>query len=383
MDKIEDSVQIRNTVKKLCAREIPKYQSENYYGTLPLPLFKSFASIGLTGLSISQDFAGLESSSETIAAVLEEVATIDLGPAIFLSVHLMVSRIIEKFSQESQKTELLPQLAEGKLLAAFGLTEASAGSDASALKTTATQRNDGFIINGSKCYITSAGWADIYIVFAKSGSAENSKEIAAFLVPAKTKGLIIGSPEKKMGCELSPIANLTFDNMHLPKEALLGSLDSGYKIALSGLAGGRINIAACANGLSQASLQIALDYLKEREQFGKPLIEMQGLQFMLADMQIKLETSRLITKKAAQQIDSAADQSLQKIFSSMAKCHATDCAMNITTEAVQLLGGAGYIKEYLVERYMRDAKMLQIVEGTNQIQRMVIAREMSKAGFKV
>ncbi len=367
--------EIIQSVKRMAAKEIPKFQKEEFYGTLPRQLFETFASIGLTGLSITEENGGLGASAATVASVLEEISQIDLGPAIFLSVHLMVSKMVETFGSDEQKKKYIQSLIEGRTLAAFGLTEPNAGSDASALKTTATKTQTGYILNGSKTYITSAGWADLYVVFAKMS---DTQEMVAFLVPAKTKGLVIGTPEKKMGCELSPIATLTFEQMELPKDSLLGEIGQGYKVALNGLAGGRVNIAACANGLSEAALKRAVDYLKEREQFGKPLIEMQGLQFMLADMKIKLEASKLLVREAAEKIDSKAPQGEQRIFSSMAKCFATDSAMSVTTDAVQLFGGAGYIREYQVERLMRDAKMLQIVEGTNQIQRMIIAREMSK-----
>lgn len=371
--------QIIESVRKMAIKEIPTYQREEFYGTLPRALFDSMANLGLTGLSISEKGGGMGAPAKLIAAVLEEIAQVDLGPSIFLSVHLMVAKMIETFGNDSQKEKYLSGLIEGKILAAFGLTEANAGSDASALKTAAKETTTGFVLNGSKIYITSAGWADLYVVFAKMPDGKMS----AFIVPAKTKGLVIGSPEKKMGCELSPIATLTFENMELPKESLLGEIGQGYKVALNGLAGGRVSIAACANGLAKSALQKALDYLKEREQFGKPLIEMQGLQFMLADMRIKLETARLITAQAAEKIDGGASQGDQRLFSSIAKCYATDSAMAVTTDAVQLFGGAGYIKEYQVERLMRDAKMLQIVEGTNQIQRMIIAREMSAPGHLV
>jgi alkylation response protein AidB-like acyl-CoA dehydrogenase len=372
MTNIEHA-QILESVKKMALKEIPSYQKEEFYGTLPRPLFDSMAALGLTGLSISEINGGMGAPAKLIAGVLEEIAQVDLGPAIFLSVHLMVAKMIETFGNEAQKQKYLEGLIEGKMLAAFGLTEASAGSDASAIKTTAQQTQNGFTLNGSKIYITSAGWADLYVTFAKMPDGKMS----AFIVPAKTKGLVIGTPEKKMGCELSPIATLTFENMELPKEALLGELGQGYKVALNGLAGGRVSIAACANGLSQSALERAVAYLKEREQFGKPLIEMQGLQFMLADMKIKLETAKLITAHAADIIDNKSSQGDQRLFSSIAKCYATDSAMAVTTDAVQLFGGAGYIKEYQVERLMRDAKMLQIVEGTNQIQRMIIARELA------
>lgn len=371
----ESEHEIINSIEKLCLREIPKYQNEQNYGKFPRTLFNSFAELGLTGLSISEDNNGLGANATTLAKVFEEISRHDLGPAIFLSVHCMVAKIIEKFGGTNQKQKYLDKLASGKLLGAFALTEPQAGSDAAALRTQAKTVDGGFVINGNKAYITSAGWADIYIVFARTDLTKvGGKGISAFIVEAGTKGINIGTPEKKMGCELSPIATLTFEEMFVPESQLIGTIDNGFAIALSGLAGGRVNIGACANGLSRAALDISIQYLKEREQFGSKLIEFQGLQFMLADMYMKYEASKLLIEKAANVIDNKESQKSERLYSSCAKCFATDSAMSITTDAVQLLGGAGYIKEYKVERLMRDAKMLQIVEGTNQIQRTIIAR---------
>ena len=378
MIESESDREIRHALERLCAVEIPKYQKDEYYNTLPRKLFESFATVGVTGLSISESSGGMAASSSTSALVMETIARFDLGPAIFISVHSMVSGLISKFCGNGECKKYLPDLASGKLLAAFALTEPQAGSDASALTTEATVSGDSFVLNGQKCYITSAGFADLYLVFART-KTDTGEGVSAFVVPADTKGLTIGKAEKKMGCELSPIASLFFESAKIPKSALLGEIHQGYKIALSGLAGGRVNIAACANGLSMTAIDLALKHTKERKQFGKPIIEFQGLQFMLADMQIALEAARALTWKSAQEIDAPASSGFNtRLSSSVAKCFATDAAMQITTDAVQLLGGAGYIKDYSVERLMRDAKMLQIVEGTNQIQRMVICRELEK-----
>lgn len=363
---------IIETVTRLCETEIPKYQTEECYNTIPRPLFTSMCQAGLGGLSIPEEYGGIGASATTSAAVYETISRYDIGPAIFLSVHAMVSGIIARHGSEEQKKAYLPKLASGELLGAFALTEPNAGSDTAAIGTEAKILPDGFSLNGNKCYITSAGFADLYLTFAKTED-QNTSGLSGFLVPKGTAGLSCGKPEKKMGAELSPIASLFFEDARLPKNALIGVLHGGRKVALSGLAGGRVNIAACANGLSRAALEDSVAYMKERQQFGKPLVEFQGLQFMLADMHMKLSASQLLTAKAAEDIDMAANT---KLSSSTAKCFATDAAMSITTDAVQLFGGAGYIKDYTVERYMRDAKMLQIVEGANQIQRIIIAREI-------
>ncbi len=374
----DEQKEIRFSVRKLARSIIPKYQNESSFGTVPREIFREFGSLGLTGLNIDESYNGLGRVPTTSMLVLEEISKVDLGPAIFLSVHGLASGLISLYGNSAQKDKYLKQLASGELLAAFALTEPQAGSDAAALSSYARLEGDHYILNGEKCYITSAGYADLYVVFAKTEPQKGAQGISAFLVEASAKGLTISPPEKKMGCELSPIASLTFDNLQLPKEALLGEIGQGYKVALSGLAGGRVNIAACANGISEASIDAAIQHLNERKQFGQKLSAFQGLQFMLADMKMKLEAAKLLTWQAAADLEKNKSNS-SKVYPSIAKCFATDAAMAITTDAVQLLGGAGYIREYKVERFMRDAKMLQIVEGTNQVQRIIVAREMVNA----
>ncbi len=367
---------ILETIERLCRSEVPKYQNESCYNTVPRALFTSFAEAGVAGLAVPESFGGIGASAATSAAVFDTISRHDMGPAIFISVHAMVCGLVARFGSDEQKKSILPKLASGEALGAFALTEPHAGSDAQALSTEAVLRGDSYFLTGSKIYITSAGFADLYVVFARTKDSSGTG-ISAFIVPASTKGLTIGTPEKKMGCELSPIASLFFDEAELPRSHLLGPVHEGFKVALSGLAGGRVNIAACANGLSRAALDAALKHLRERKQFGRALAEFQGLQFMVADMHSRLEAARLLVEKGAQDLDTAgASPAKTRLSSSVAKCFATDTAMSITTDAVQLLGGAGYIKEYQVERYMREAKMLQIVEGTNQVQRMIIAREL-------
>jgi alkylation response protein AidB-like acyl-CoA dehydrogenase len=367
---------ILETIERLCRSEVPKYQNESCYNTVPRALFTSFAEAGVAGLAVPESFGGIGASAATSAAVFDTISRHDMGPAIFISVHAMVCGLVARFGSDEQKKSILPKLASGEALGAFALTEPHAGSDAQALSTEAVLRGDSYFLTGSKIYITSAGFADLYVVFARTKDSSGTG-ISAFIVPASTKGLTIGIPEKKMGCELSPIASLFFDEAEVPRSHLLGPVHEGFKVALSGLAGGRVNIAACANGLSRAALDAALKHLRERKQFGRALAEFQGLQFMVADMHSRLEAARLLVEKGAQDLDTAgASPATTRLSSSVAKCFATDTAMSITTDAVQLLGGAGYIKEYQVERYMREAKMLQIVEGTNQVQRMIIAREL-------
>ena len=334
--------------------------------------FTSMAELGLTGMAVDERCGGTAMSQFASALAIFELARAQLGPAIYLSVHLMVARLLQRHANNELHFEALRQLADGRSLGAFALSEAEAGSDAASLRTKAERTKDRYILSGEKLYITSGNVADIYLVFARTG-APGAEGITAFLVKRDTPGLSFGRPEKKMGCEGAPITAVHLENCALPPEARLGAESEGYSIALSGLNGGRANIAAAACGLSARALEICCAHVKQRSQFGKQLSEFQGLQFMLSDMAIQLRAALLLTRDAAQELDRGGADNFP---SSVAKCFATDAAMEITTNAVQVLGGAGYLEEYEVERLMRDAKMLQIVEGTNQIQRIVIAREL-------
>ncbi len=369
-DTPEESA-FRASIRKLARQEIPKFQNEKFYNSVPQDLWSSLAKAGLAGLRCPEEFGGLDAGQSQCCVVYEELAAVDLGPAIFLSVHNMVCSLLSRFASKEMKEKYVSDLASGKKLAAFALSETQAGSDAAGLKARAEKCKEGYRLNGDKAWISSAGYADLYLVFARTGD----NDISAFIVESEAKGLKIGKPEKKMGCELSPIAALEFQDLLLPETALVGELGEGLKIALSGLAGGRVSIASCAVGISRTAILRTKEYLAVRKQFGKALEEFQGLQFMLADMQIAFEASRMLTWRAAQALDSQEITAEQKrLHSSIAKCQATDACMKISTDAVQLFGANGYVKEPGIEKLMRDAKMLQIVEGANQIQRSIIAR---------
>lgn len=362
--------QLRDSARKFAERSLSVETAENL--DFNRTHFMAMADLGLSGMSLEDHVGGTDLNSLSIAAGIFEIARMQLGPAIYLGVHLMVSRLIRNFSAAGQNVKLMEDLAAAKKLGAYGLTEPQAGSDAAALITRAERKGNNYILNGEKTYITSGNVADVFVIFARTGVA-GGKGISAFVVNADTPGFTRGKPEKKMGCKGAPITTLHFENCEIPESARIGEEGQGYKIALSGLNSGRINIAASACGLSSRAIELAAAHLKERKQFGKPLAEFQGLQFMLADMTVKHRASVLLTRDAAQNLDRS---STERWPASIAKCFATDSAMATTTDAVQLLGGAGYIEEYEVERLMRDAKMLQIVEGTNQVQRMLIAREL-------
>jgi acyl-CoA dehydrogenase len=286
----------------------------------------------------------------------------------------MVQSAIIQFGTESQKKSFLPALTSGAEIASFCLSESSAGSDAGALKTTAKKVDGGYLLNGSKMWITSGGIAKTYLVMARTG-AEGASGVTAFLLRDGMPGFSYGKKEKKMGWKVSPTRELIFHNCLVPEENILGSLGQGFKIAMAALDTGRFTIGAIAVGLSERALDESVKYSLTREQFNQPIFEFQGLQFMMADMATEIECSRLLVMQAASDFDNG---KINPKLACMAKLKSTDTAMKVSTDAVQILGGVGYTAEYPVERLMRDAKVLQIVEGTNQVQRVVIGRHLKK-----
>ncbi len=369
---------VMNGVTKLITEDSLKQAvAENSIGDhFPRKIFAELSELGLSGLSISEDYDGISASPPLQAAIFQTLAQRDLGPAIFFSVHSMVSSLISKFGDESQKKQYLSKLASGEVLGAFGLSEPNAGSDAASLRTTATPDGEHYILNGEKAWITSAGAAHLYVVFARLPNTEGREGITAFIVDHDLSGLTYGSHEDKMGCKYSPIASLYFDNCKVPAANLLGEAGEGYRVALSGLTGGRVNIGACACGIAHTALNKTVEYLKTRKQFGKPLADLQGLQFKVAEMKMKLDAAELLVARAAEGLMERPKDIKTRLDASIAKCFATDAAMQIATDAVQLHGAMGYIRSSGIEKLMGDAKMLQIVEGANEVQRSIIARQL-------
>ena len=361
------------SINQICTQDLPNLRAADKKVIFPDQILKKFWDLGLAGTSVSAEFGGSQLPYWQMAEITKTIANHDLGLAIVVSVHNMCAAIINRSATQIQKELWLPKIATGEQLCAFALTEPEAGSDAKALKTNFIQDGQDFILNGQKCYISSAGFADLYLVFAKSSA---DQAISCFVTPKHSAGLSFGIPESKMAADLSPIASIFLDQVRLNQQQLLGDLGQGYQLALAALAGGRLNIASCAVGISESAILCSIRHLKTRKQFGHTLAEFQGLQFMLADMDIKLRSSLALTREAAQVLDNNGNPGEQNYRAALAKCAATDAAMAITTDAVQLLGGAGYIRDYQVERLMREAKMLQIVEGTNQIQRIIIAKAL-------
>ena len=373
-DLNEEQLDIRNTVRRFTEQEITPHAStwdENNY--FPREIYAQMASLGLTGITIPEEYGGNMLNRLTATLVYEELAKGDMATAGGLSVHNMVAGTIAHLGNNEQRKRWVSRLASGELLGAFSLSEAGAGSDAASLQCRAERTGDVYIINGSKMWVTNGGEADIYMLMARTSATQGSAGISCFIVEKGTPGFSFGKTERKMGLHSSPTRELIFEQCHIPASHRLGEEGQGFKIALSTLDVGRINMGAVVVGVAQAAFETATAYARERQQFGKSISEFQGIQFILADMAMKIEAARLLVYEAAYKFDQGQKASMA---AAMAKCFATDMAMEVTTNAVQVLGGAGYVRDYPVERYMRDVKVAQIFEGTNQIQRIVIARAL-------
>jgi alkylation response protein AidB-like acyl-CoA dehydrogenase len=336
----------------------------------PRDAFRLLGRAGLLGLPYAEEFGGGAQPYEVYLQALEEVASAWMTVAVGLSVHVMSCYGLATFGTREQQDRWLPEMLEGELLGGYALSEVQAGSDPAAMSTRAVRQGSEYVVNGTKAWITHAGVADFYTLMART-SPDGGRGISCFLAPGETRGLTADTPERKMGLTGSITAQLQFDDVRFEADRLIGNEGDGLKIALSALDSGRLGIAACAVGLAQAALDEAVAYAKTRTQFGRPIIEFQGLEFLLADMAAAVESARATYLHAARLRDRGRPFRQQ---ASIAKLIATDAAMKVTTDAVQVLGGAGYTRDFPVERYMREAKVLQIFEGTNQIQRLVIGR---------
>ena len=369
----EEARDLITLVRNIAAQEIvPSAAEEEDAGRFPRELFTLLSRSGLLGLPYDSEYGGGDQPYEVYLQVLEELAAARLTVGLGVSVHSLASYALAAYGTKEQQVEHLPAMLGGGLLGAYCLSEPHSGSDAAALRTRAVRDGDDWVITGTKAWITHGGIADFYTVMARTGE-EGPRGISAFLVPGDAEGLSAAVPEKKMGMKGSPTAQVHFDGVRVPDARRIGEEGQGFAIALSSLDSGRLGISACAIGVAQAALDEALAYAAERRQFGKPIADFQGLRFMLADMATQIEAGRALYLAAARLKDAGRPFARQ---AAMAKLHCTDTAMRVTTDAVQILGGYGYTADFPAERYMREAKVLQIVEGTNQIQRMVIARHL-------
>lgn len=372
----EEHEMIRKMVRDFAVNEVaPTAGERDENEKFDRAIFDQMAELGLTGIPWPEEYGGIGSDYLAYVIAVEELARVCASTAVTLSAHTSLAGWpVYKFGSEEQKQKYLRPMAEGKKIGAYGLTEPGSGSDAGGMTTTAVLDGDHYVLNGSKIFITNGGIADIYVVFAVTDPAVRNST-SAFIVEADFEGFSVGKKEKKMGIRSSPTTEIIFDNCRVPKENLLGAEGEGFKIAMKTLDGGRNGIAAQAVGIAQGALDAAVAYSKERVQFGKPISANQGISFKLADMATATEASRLLTYQAAWLESNNLPYGKQ---SAMAKLMAGDTAMKVTTEAVQVYGGYGYTKEYPVERFMRDAKITQIYEGTQEIQRLVISRMLLK-----
>ncbi|MFS0821305.1 acyl-CoA dehydrogenase [Bacillus sp. 1P02SD] len=373
----EEHEMIRKMVRDFAKNEVaPTAAERDEEERFDREIFDKMAELGLTGIPWPEEYGGIGSDYLAYCIAVEELSRVCASTGVTLSAHTSLAGWpIYKFGSEEQKQKYLRPMAQGEKIGAYGLTEPGSGSDAGGMRTTARVEGDHYVLNGSKIFITNGGIADIYVVFALTDPSSKHKGTSAFIIESDFPGFSVGKKEKKMGIRSSPTTEIIFEECRVPKENLLGEEGEGFKIAMMTLDGGRNGIAAQAVGIAQGALDAATAYAKERVQFGKPIAAQQGVGFKLADMATSVEAARLLTYQAAWLESEGLPYGKE---SAMSKLFAGDTAMKVTTDAVQVFGGYGYTKDYPVERYMRDAKITQIYEGTQEIQRLVISRMLTK-----
>jgi alkylation response protein AidB-like acyl-CoA dehydrogenase len=354
----------------------PRADTDEKAGRFPRDLFDALGRMDLMGLPFDAEHGGSGQPYGVYLRVVEELARSFMTVGLGLSVHTLASWAVATYASEDLRREVLPRLTSGEWLGAYSLSEPGSGSDAAGLATRAERDGDAYVVHGTKAWVTHAGEADVYVLMCRTGP-DKSRGISALLVPADTPGLVFAPPEHKLGMNASPTGQLIFDGARVPARNLLASEGQGFRIAMRALDGGRLGIAACSTGLAQAALDHAVAYAREREQFGRPIGQFQGVAFMLADMATGVEAARALWLEAAERRDAGSPYGR---IAAMAKLFASDTAMRVATDAVQVFGGYGYTTDYPVERLMREAKVLQIVEGTNQVQRVVISRDLLRDG---
>jgi butyryl-CoA dehydrogenase len=373
----EEHEMIRKMVRDFAQNEVePTAAERDEEERFDMDIFHKMAELGLTGIPWPEEYGGIGSDYLAYCIAVEELSRVDASIGVTLSAHTSLAGWpVYKFGTEEQKQKYLRPMAQGEKIGGYGLTEPGSGSDAGGMKTTARLEGDHYVLNGSKIFITNGGIADIYVVFALTDPSDRKRGTSAFIVEKDFPGFSVGKKEKKLGIRSSPTTEIIFEECKVPKENLLGKEGDGFKVAMMTLDGGRNGIAAQAVGIAQGALDASIGYAKEREQFGKPIVANQGISFKIADMATAVEASRLLTYQAAWLESNGLPYGKE---SAMSKLMAGDTAMKVTTEAVQVFGGYGYTKDYPVERFMRDAKITQIYEGTQEIQRLVISRMVTK-----
>lgn len=372
----EDQRAFRDVAAAFAADEFaPNAAKWDQQGHFPREQLEKAASLGFAGLYVRDDVGGSGLTRLDAALVFEELAKACPSTAAFISIHNMASWMIDTFGNDDLRQKFLPSLTTMEKMASYCLTEPNAGSDAAALATKAELDGGEYILNGSKAFISGGGVSDVYVTMVRTGE-KGPKGISCIVVEKDASGLSFGAQEKKLGWHSQPTSSVIFENCRVPKSNLVGKEGDGFKIAMAGLDGGRLNIGACSIGGAQECLDLSIDYLKERNQFGKPLASFQGLQFKLADMVTELEAARLLLHKAATLVEAKTPDATR--FAAMAKRKATDIGFEVVNSALQMHGGYGYLQDFPIERYLRDLRVHQILEGTNEIMRLIIARDLLK-----
>lgn len=370
----EEQTLIQDMAKNFAATELAPYSSKwDEEKFLDRDVFRRAAELGFLGIYTGEEHGGTALSRLDSALVFEQLSSGDVSHTAMMTIHNMATWMIDRYGDEAVRAKYVPRLTAGELIASYCLTEPGAGSDAASLTTKATRDGDDYILNGTKTFISGAGWSDIYVVMART-SDNGAKGVSTFVVEKGTPGLSFGANEKKMGWNAQPTAQVIMEDCRIPAENRVGAEGDGFKFAMSGLDGGRINIGACSLGGAQKALDASLKYTKERTQFGKSISDFQNTQFMLADMATELEASRMMIYRAADMLDKKLPNA--GAACAMAKRFCTDMCSKIANDALQLHGGYGYLSEYEVEQIVRDLRVHQILEGTNQIMRMIVSRSL-------
>ncbi|WP_076261938.1 acyl-CoA dehydrogenase family protein [Intrasporangium flavum] len=369
----DDAADLIELTREICRKDLaPRVDDAERAHAFPEQAFRTLGRAGLLSLPYPEEHGGADQPYEVYLQVVEEIASVWMSVAVGVSVHSLTAYPVATFGTDEQKAALLPGMLSGDQLGAYCLSEPLAGSDIASMTTRATRTADGWSLKGTKAWISHAGHADYYTTFART-SDDGGKGLSTFIVPGDAPGLTFAEPERKMGLHCDPVAQVMFDAVPVDAARLVGAEGDGMKTALSALDAGRLGIAAAATGLAQAALDAAARYASEREQFGRRIADFQGLAFLLADMEAAVTSARATYLHAARLKDAGRAFSKE---AAVAKLVATDAAMKVTTDAVQVLGGAGYTEDFPLERYMREAKVTQIFEGTNQIQRLVVSRQL-------
>ncbi|VXC17327.1 Acryloyl-CoA reductase (NADH) [Pseudomonas sp. 8BK] len=368
-----------DSARQFASRELAPHASDwDRDHHFPVDVIKRAAEQGYLALYIKEDDGGLGLSRLSASLIFEQLSAGCIATTAFLTIHNMASWMLASFADQALKDAWLPRLVSGELLASYCLTEPDAGSDAAHLRTRAKRDGDDYVLDGSKCFISGAGSTDVLIVMARTGEDSGAKGVSCFLVPADAEGVKYGRNELKMGWRAQPTRTITFEGVRIPAGNRIGPEGQGFVYAMKGLDGGRINIASCSLGAAQAALEQSLRYVEERKQFGKPLSDFQSLQFKLADMLTDLSASRQMVRLAAHKLDHGHSEA--SLYCAMAKRFATDHCFTLCNEALQLHGGYGYLNDYPLERWVRDSRVHQILEGTNEIMRVIIARRLLDQG---